>query len=225
MSKNKAIKKEEIHVLYALVDRTGNYSKLAGTSICSMWENTNAKVTVHLFHDGSIKDKNEDKFFLMAKKYGQKLILYNVHELLPEVWSEAKEIFADALKSAQYTEATMYRLVASQILPKTVKRLIYIDADTIVHIDIRKLWNISLGKSVIGAVREATLLLHYGLKPVGGAAEKMYNHMEKQGVTLETCFNAGILLIDMNKLNPEVFDVPAGWTIKTVEVLNELSGK
>ena len=59
MGKKQRKNKEEIHVLYALVDRTGNYSKLAGTSICSMWENTKEQVTVHLFHDGSIKDDNE----------------------------------------------------------------------------------------------------------------------------------------------------------------------
>lgn len=200
MSRYKAGKKTEIHVLYALVDRTGNYSKLAGASICSLFENTKEKVTIHLFHDGSIKDKNEERFLELAATYKQKLILYNVHELLPEVWREAKEIFADALRSAQYTEATMYRLVAPQVLPNSVKRLIYIDADTIVHIDIKRLWDTPLGKNGMGAVRESTLLLHYGMKPVGGSAEKMYEHMGDQGVTLETCFNAGILLIDMEKM-------------------------
>ena len=199
MSKNKVARKEEIHVLYALVDRTGNYSKLAGTSICSVWENTRENVTVHLFHDGSIKDKNEENFLSMAKKYGQKLLFYNVHDLLPDVWLEAKEIFADALKSAQYTEATMYRLVAPQILSKAIKRLIYIDADTLVHIDIKKLWNEKIGENGMAAVRESTLLEHYGLKAIGGSAEPMYNRMHGR-VTLETCFNAGILLMDMNKM-------------------------
>lgn len=121
MGKKQRKNKEEIHVLYALVDRTGNYSKLAGTSICSMWENTKERVTVHLFHDGSIKDDNKQKFYSLANQYNQKLILYNVHTLLPQVWQEAKEIFAEALNSAQYSEATMYRLVAAQILSQKVK--------------------------------------------------------------------------------------------------------
>ena len=197
MRRNEVGKREEIHVLYALVDRTGNYSKLAGTSICSMWENTREKVTVHLFHDGSIRDKNAENFFNLAKKYGQKLIFYNVHELLPEVWQEAREIFADALKSAQYTEATMYRLVASQILPNSVKRLIYVDSDTIVHIDIKRLWQEKIGKNGLAAVRENDLLNHYGMQAQGEAREPIYKRMEAKGLNLENCFNAGILLMDL----------------------------
>ena len=199
MGKKQRKNKEEIHVLYALVDRTGNYSKLAGTSICSMWENTKEQVTVHLFHDGSIKDDNEQKFYSLANQYNQKLILYNVHTLLPQVWQEAKEIFAEALNSAQYSEATMYRLVAAQILSQKIKKLIYIDADTIVNIDIKKLWSEPVGKNGFAAVRENTLLNHYGLRGVGKSAEKMYNRMQDR-VSLETCFNAGVLLMDMDKM-------------------------
>ena len=200
MSKKHSEKKEMIHVLYALVDKTGNYSKLAGTSICSLFENTNEKVTVHLFHDGSIKDRNKENFIKLAKKYGQKLMFYNVHELLPDVWREAKDIFAEALQSAQYTEATMYRLVAAQILPESIHRLIYIDADTIVNIDIKELWQEKIGVNGLAAVRESTLLSHYGMKGIGESREPMYNRMRDRGVSLETCFNAGILLIDMVKI-------------------------
>lgn len=200
MGKKAAIKKDVIHILYALVDRTGNYSKLAGTSICSLFENTKENVIIHLFHDGSINDKNKGKFRSLTNKYGQKIIFYNVHELLPDVWREAKKIFADALRSSQYTEATMYRLVAAQVLPETVKRLIYIDADTIVHMDIKKLWQEKIGSNGMAAVREKTLLREYGLVPVGGPAEKMYEHMIDAGVNLNTCFNAGILLLDMDKI-------------------------
>ena len=194
--------RENIHVLYALVDKRGAFSKMAGTSMCSLFENTKERVTIHLFHDGTIQGKNKENFEMLAERYGQCIRSYNVRKLLPEVWKEAKEIFEEALNSPQYTEATLYRLVAPQILPQSIGRLIYIDADTIVHMDIRKLWQEPIGTNGMAAVRESTLLLHYGMRPIGGSKEPMYNRMKDSGLTMENCFNAGILLMDLTKIRP-----------------------
>ena len=128
-----------IEVLYALKDRSGSYSKLVGTSICSMLERTGEKVRVHIFHDGSISEENKEKFGQIAEKYRQEILFYNVRKLLAEVWEEAYRILPRAITDSRYTEATLYRLLAPQVLPE-VERLIYLDADTVVNIDIRSLW-------------------------------------------------------------------------------------
>lgn len=51
-----------IHVCYALYDKNGKYSKLTGTSICSLFENTKAWVTIHLLHDHTLTEENRAKF-------------------------------------------------------------------------------------------------------------------------------------------------------------------
>lgn len=192
--------REEIQVLYTIMDRTGNYSKLTATSICSLLENTKEKIYIHLFHDGTLNDDNKQKFGKMIRAYKQKIEFYNVHSLLPDTWVKARNIFSDAMNSQQYTEAALYRLVAHQILPYSIKKLIYLDSDTIINMDIKELWKKSLGNTGMGAVREADLLLHYGMKPTGESKEKMYEHMQDVGVNLNTCFNSGVLLIDLDKM-------------------------
>lgn len=195
---------ETIEVLYALVDKSGTYSKLAGTSICSLFENTKEKVRIHIFHDGSIKGKNKDNFEKLAANYQQELILYNVRKLLPKVWKEAEKIKKEAIKDARFTEATLYRLLAPEILPKTVSRLIYIDADTIVHIDIKKLWREKIGENGMAAVRENDLLYQYGMRGsgVGKELQKLLDYWESLGEKIDECFNAGILLMDLDKIRP-----------------------
>ena len=60
-----------IHVCYALFDRDGTYSKFIGTSILSMFENTQEKVTIHLIHDSTLTDENRKKFMRLVLDYDQ----------------------------------------------------------------------------------------------------------------------------------------------------------
>lgn len=194
--------KETIEVLYALMDKSGTYSKFAGTSICSMFENTREKVRVHIFHDGSIEGENKKNFEILADRYGQEIILYNVRQLLPQVWAEAERIKEEAVNDDRYTEATLYRLLAPQVLSETVRRLIYIDADTIVNIDIKRLWQEKIGASGMSAVLEQDMMSHYGKRITAFKTElvKLMKYWESLGVKVETTFNAGILLMDLDKL-------------------------
>ncbi|WP_029541209.1 glycosyltransferase [Selenomonas sp. AB3002] len=194
----------KIEVLYALVDKKGTYSKLAGTSICSLFENTKEKVRIHLFHDGSIKGKNKLNFEKLALDYKQEIVLYNVRKLLPKVWKEAEKIKKEAIRDARFTEATLYRLLAPEILSSNISRLIYIDADTIVHIDIKKLWEEKIGENGMAAVRENDLLMQYGMHGtgVGEELQKLLDYWESLGEKIDECFNAGILLMDLDKIRP-----------------------
>ena len=188
---------ETIEVLYALMDKNGNYSKFAGTSICSLLENTKEKVRVHIFHDGSIRGENKENFEVLVKRYGQELIFYNVRKLLPEVWEEAEKIKEKAVSDERYTEAALYRLLAPQILPESIGRLIYLDSDTLVHIDIKKLWREKLGKKArkqLDSEQRATWTLSPVTKKV--ESKKLYNRKRKahdryddygMGFFLQTC--------------------------------------
>lgn len=193
-------KNKQIEVLYALVDRKGNYSKVAGTSICSMLENIVGNVRIHVFYDGSIDERNKANFDNMVKGYRQEIFFYNVRELMPKVWQEAEHIFPKAIQDERFTEATLYRLLAPQLLPDNIKKVIYIDADTIVNMDISELWQEKIGDSGLAAVREADMLAYYGVKGEGEALDVLSRRMEDKGVSLATYFNAGVLLLDLERL-------------------------
>ena len=191
---------ETIEVLYALTDKKGTYSKFAGTSICSMFENTQEKVRVHIFHDGSIEGKNKEKFQKLAAAYGQEMLFYNVRQLLPEVMQEAEQIMAEAVHNMRFTEGALYRLLAHQILPENISRLIYLDADTMVHMDIKELWQEPIGRNGMAAVFESDILLAYNRRVVeyGAGSQRLQDYWESLGVFVGDGFNSGVLLMDLN---------------------------
>ena len=191
---------ETIEVLYALMDKSGKYSKFAGTSICSLFENTKSKVRVHIFHDGSIKDENRSNFEILAKRYNQEIVFYNVRKLQRDVLKEAERIMEKAVNDNRYTEAALYRLLAPQILPEAIGRLIYLDVDTLVNMDIVKLWKEKIGPSGMSVVYERDMLDHYKLTAVGVKAEieKLNAYFESLGVKLNGGFNSGVILMDLN---------------------------
>lgn len=192
-------KTDPIHVLYALSDKKGTYSKYIGTSLCSLLENTKAKIIVHLFHDGSLSKENIKKFNIMAERYQAEIRYLNVRERAKDICDKAQEIFSKAMQEdARYPEAAMYRIMAPQLLPD-VKRLIYLDADTIVNLDIKELWQESLNSSGIGVIGEHDLLTHYGKAKdehtEDDLQEKILKHIP--GASLKNAFNSGVLLMDL----------------------------
>ena len=188
-----------VHVAYAMTDKNGTYSKYIGASICSLFEHTDAWVTIHLLHDDTLTEKNQTKFIELVRQYGQQIFFYNVAEECKELLAEAREIFRRAVDTDYYTPAALYRLLAPMILPADVRRLIYLDADTIVNMDIRKFWEVYLDENPLGAVTERTLMEHYQKQIDRSIDEKLYL-FKNSWTDFDTCFNSGVLLMDLEKM-------------------------
>ena len=52
-----------IHVCLCFHDKTGRYAKFVGTTIFSLFENTESEVTVHILHDNTLTADNHDNLF------------------------------------------------------------------------------------------------------------------------------------------------------------------
>lgn len=173
-----------LHVCYALYDKTGKFSKITGTSICSIFENTKAWVTIHLLHDNTLTEENRQKFIQLVRSYGNHIAFYNMEELEPE---QMEAVRAKGL-SSRFSPAALYRLLAMRVLPQDVRKLIYLDSDIIVNCDIQELWLEEVGENGLAAVPESVVT---------------YGHMVdkdicKEGVvSQEAYFNSGVLLLDM----------------------------
>ncbi len=85
----------------------------------------------------------------------------------------------------------MARLFADELLPEDVKRVLYIDCDTLVLKSLQKLFFADLGEKTIGAVPEPTINIKVK-KSIGIDVRQMY-------------FNSGVLLIDLNKYREKKF--------------------
>jgi lipopolysaccharide biosynthesis glycosyltransferase len=87
---------------------------------------------------------------------------------------------------------TFARLLLPQFLPQTCNRVLYLDGDILVLTALEQLWNTDLGEAVIGAVPDYWLdnVVRNGPGTTGGPRVERY-------------FNAGILLIDLEKWRNE----------------------
>ena len=181
-----------IHVCYSLHDGSGGYAKLVGTSMVSIFENTDQPTTIHIFHDKTLTEQNRQHFIDTVRIYGQDIALYNMDEIAkPRV----DEIVKYIPKIGRYYASigTFFRLLIPNFLPKDANRAIYLDADVLVNRDINDLWTVELGDKSIAAHAEKD-----------SGMDSSWFHLCKIGVIPQNdYFNAGVILFDLNKIREE----------------------
>ena len=142
-----------IHVCFGLYDKTGRYSKFTGTTIRSIFDNTNAQVTVHILHDNTLTQDNREKFSAVAEQYNQRVEFYNVEILCAAELADYVNLIPN-VKNYYVSVATLYRLMSPQLLSPEIEKIIYLDSDIVVNLDLNELWQIDLGDKIFGVVPE-----------------------------------------------------------------------
>ena len=185
-----------IHICFGLHDGDGKYSKFVGTSMASIFETTNLAVTIHILHDATLTDDNRENFSELAEKYNQSVEFHDVEKLCPEEIAFLREKLVDKINT-RFSIGAFYRLLIKKIL-KTGK-IIYLDADIIVNLDISELWQQNLGNFPVAAVPEVDatqrfiitnkFLLNNGL------------------VKVENYFCSGVIVFNLDKLDEKFFYV------------------
>ncbi len=182
-----------IHVCFGLHDKTGRFAKFTGTTILSLFENTNSKVTVHILHDNTLTTDNRDKFIYLAGCYGQRVNFYNVEEQCAEKIEEFVDLIPNA-RTSKVGIGSFYRLLITKVLPKDIEKIAYIDSDVIVNLDINEFWSIELGEKIFACVPE----LFNGVD-----TQKILPLCYEGYVKKEDYFNAGILLMNLKQFRNE----------------------
>lgn len=91
-----------------------------------------------------------------------------------------------------YLSPAMYlRLLVPAALPSDVRRVLYLDCDTMCTNDLTPLFDVDLGGKPIGAVRDAINRRLLDMGGIPGLAH--YRHLDPQALY----FNSGVLLIDV----------------------------
>ena len=124
-----------IHVCFGVYDKDGRYSKFTGTAIASIFDNTTSEVTVHILHDNTMTLANYEKFVYLAGKYGQHIKFYNVEKICAEKISRIISMIP-AIKTARVSIGALFRLLIHDVIPIDVKKIIYLDSDIIVNLDV-----------------------------------------------------------------------------------------
>lgn len=155
-----------------------NYAPYCGIMLTSLFEsNRDCHFNVFVLVDGTFSDDNVKKYNLLGKKYGNEVVLKTVEESMVKGFPTVE---------GWVTLPTYYRLLASEMLPEDISKIIYFDGDIIVKGDIKPLWNVNLDGMAIACSRR---MVDWRDKSF---SERLgYNSYDEY-------FNAGVLVINLD---------------------------
>jgi len=171
------------HVAYC-IDK--NYQQHFGASITSLLLNFSGDATnlsIHVVTDHADPDFRA-KLDLLNSLFKARIEL---HFVRPE---DIQSMASFKAKSAPHvTTAAYFRLLLSSILPETVKKVLYLDADTIVLSDLAEMLRIDLAGAAVAGV------------PDYSAKDMTERHQIKQYI------NTGVMLLDLDQWRQKDYGV------------------
>ncbi len=133
-----------------------------------------------------------------------------------------RTFFADAPVSKRYPQEMYYRLLAAQLLPDTLERILYLDPDILVINSLRPLWKLELHDAVFAAAA-------HSLMP-----DMVHDVNRIRLDTEHDYYNTGVLLIELSKARElvkadDIYDHVEKHALELVlpdqDVFNSLYGK
>ena len=181
-----------IHAALAFCDPKGTYARHAAVVMVSMFENTSSKLCVHIIHDNTLTEYNRAVFEKTALKYGQELDFINVESLLDGTSIDVSKLTIDGARG------TLFRLLIPDLIK--VDKLLYLDCDLIINLDIAEFWNIEVEDYALAAVRDVWSLDYLDGKPIPWRYAMIWDLME---VKHDSYFNAGVISMNLKKIRAE----------------------
>lgn len=188
-----------IDVCIALHDKYGNYSKNAAVLLCSIFTKTKSFVCVHILHDSTITPFTRKRFVDLCDRYNQKVEFYQLSEV---------DFLDVEFMTREFTIGSLYRLKIPDILSQEVKKVIYLDADIIVDMDIIELWNIDISDYLCAAAEDP--FLKKGVEDFERVFEKR----------IDFYLNSGVLLLNLDRIR-EIFNNNSTLWEKSVDFLKQ----
>lgn len=175
--------KKPIQIVFAA---DSNYAMPLAVAMCSAARNcgSDQQIVFNVIHDG---------FDLALRAKVQTSLASTERANATINWIQAAADSLSQLKIANgyLTQMTYARLLLPQVLGIDISRALYLDCDIVVLEDISALWETSLEDKVIGAVKD-----HIGTV---SSPRGLLNYRELGMSPDAKYFNAGVLLIDLDK--------------------------
>ena len=174
------MKKNSIPICYVT---NNNYFYMMYISIYTLISNTKEIIIIYIFHNNV-----SNKKLNLLKKIQKEHVKFCFHNISKEL--------NRYITSSYITKEAYFRLYLSTKLQNKYNKIIYLDCDTIINNDIKKLYNININKYPLAAVLDKDIDPEY------------INHLK-----IDNYFNSGVLLInthlylqDSNQIN-ECLDI------------------
>ncbi|MFB5269676.1 glycosyltransferase [Paenibacillus enshidis] len=169
-----------VELVLSLNDRDGKYAKHAAVVLASVFSNIKQTINVHILHDETLTKESIVKLTKLARAFHHYIFFY--HVTVPEDMLQAS---AEVHKINHWTKASMYRLLLPNIL--RTDRVIYLDCDVWVNMDISELWNIDLGECYLGAI-------------IDQGKDSLGDYFLTMGLNGDVYFNSGVILFHLDNI-------------------------
>lgn len=174
---------EEVNALHIVLATDDNFAKYCCVTIASILDNADDNLFFY-FHilDGGLSDKSKKRFcFKNWSNY--EVFFYDM---------SAFDVSKFSLFLEYTSIATYYRLFLTEILPKNVDKVLYLDCDLIAVKNIKELWGTDITEYYAAVIEDYynNIAFDY-LKPV---IDENYCY-----------FNAGVMLFNLKKLRENKF--------------------
>jgi len=177
-----------VHVVLAVYDPGGTYSRHAGVVMASIFERTESPVCVHILHDETLTELNHSLLSETAESFGQTVSFYDVSAYIERLGDATIR----AVQKRGWSAGTLFRLAITDIL--SLDKIIYLDCDIVVNMDIRELWDIPLDDCSCAGVLESPR----------GRFSATAVRMRLMGCDPEKYINAGVLLMDIPRMKEKL---------------------
>jgi len=137
-----------IDICMAIHDARGTYSKYAGVAMLSLLEHTDSPVHFHILTDGTISEQNRSNLQQVVKPFDADVTFYLV---------DLSDLHFDTERVARFTVGTLFRLKMMEVLPDTLDRVLYLDDDLVVAMDVSKIFSYDMGENLLAGCRDLTL--------------------------------------------------------------------
>ncbi|NWL89274.1 MULTISPECIES: glycosyltransferase family 8 protein [unclassified Paenibacillus] len=185
-----------VELALAFTDKDGSYAEHAAVVLTSVFHNTSSQVNVHILHDESLTRENMLRIKQLVTHHNHTVKFYSV--VLDRDLAETVE---GAQSVNSWTWGSMYRLLLPSLLD--VSKVIYLDCDVLVNLDIQELWDVDLNGCYLAAARDlgaaglADVLLPLGFNP-------------------DTYFNSGVIVFELDNIRQN-----SEWYVKMQDFLRQ----
>ncbi|MCL2078349.1 MAG: glycosyltransferase family 8 protein [Oscillospiraceae bacterium] len=133
-----------MNILYTFDDK---FAEVAGLSILSLFENNKDADEINVYAVcKSVSDANKQKLLKLQEDYGRKIILLDAPSV-EKIAGTAIEI-----QDKRFSLAMFNAIFISSILPPDMKKILYLDCDTIIRSSIAGLWDMDQWKNIVRGV-------------------------------------------------------------------------
>lgn len=165
--------------MYVIYHSSNTFAEVTCVSIVSLFENNKDVQEINILYiERNMTNESKNRLYSLAEKYGRNIIFMKMPN-----WSEKIGVKLSTSKKG-WLGFGYNRLFVTELLPKTIDRVLYLDSDTIIESSLKELLEINLDNYYIAGVDDC---LSKSYKKVVGIGE--------EGVYC----NAGVLLINLKK--------------------------